>query len=218
MNSDPHWQDEKYPYVLLAIPPTGSETYVNDIARAADRWDGTGGMVYIGTIGVYSQEEGEVDESAETYPRDASERMERLIDAEEEVLKRDGVVLRLAGLYDATRGAFSYFLKGPIVHSPPDNTVAQVHYDDAAELARLALLSHKRREIFNGAEREVLRRDEIARVAMEEGAYDGRAPQFSQGPSGKSRWIVANKAKQDLGWEPKWTFTSFMRAMGSHED
>ncbi len=64
--------------------------------------------------------------------------LDRLIFAEEAILLRGGCVLRLAGLYNATRGPHSYWLRlareGKAVDTNADGLVNLIHYEDAASL------------------------------------------------------------------------------------
>ena len=82
----------------------------------------------------------------------------RLLAAEEAVLTRGGNVIRLAGLYNATRGPHSYWLSQAaklkttapsgaistsyVIDSSADSVLNLLHYEDAAK-AVLALVSSK---------------------------------------------------------------------------
>jgi hypothetical protein len=73
----------------------------------------------------------------------------RLLAAEEAVLSRGGNVIRLAGLYTATRGPHSYWLQrakdlagspeAAIIQGSATDVLNMLHYEDAAS-AVLALL------------------------------------------------------------------------------
>ena len=71
--------------------------------------DAPGGLVFTSSGSVYSEDDGGVvDESS---PLTSAPRAARLLSAEEKTLSAGGSVVRLAGLYSATRGAHSYWLK-----------------------------------------------------------------------------------------------------------
>lgn len=48
----------RFPYVLFAAPPSGSEDYVGEIKAALALWDGTGAFVFTSSAGVYTVEDG----------------------------------------------------------------------------------------------------------------------------------------------------------------
>lgn len=48
----------RFPYVLFAAPPSGSEDYVGEIRAALDLWDGSGAFVFTSSAGVYTVEDG----------------------------------------------------------------------------------------------------------------------------------------------------------------
>lgn len=75
-------------------------------------WDGKGAFVFTSSAGVYSQEDlSNVTEDSPTFPVGANERTDKLLLAEQEVLKAGGIVVRLVGLYHANRGAHTFFVK-----------------------------------------------------------------------------------------------------------
>lgn len=48
----------RFPFVLFAAPPSGSEDYVGEIKAALELWDGSGAFVFTSSAGVYTVEDG----------------------------------------------------------------------------------------------------------------------------------------------------------------
>merc|ERR1711865_700712 len=72
-------------------------------------------------------------------PKHPTPRIEKLINTEREVLKeRNGIVIRLAGLYSLSRGAHNYWLGDTVdqtkteIAGRSDSLINLLHYDDAA--------------------------------------------------------------------------------------
>ena len=137
---------ERYAKVAFAAPPSGSPDYVAAIQAALAQWDGAAPgacFVFTGSAGVVGVDDGSAaDEASPTIPRGASPRTDTLLDAEAAVLGAGGCVIRLAGLYHASRGAHSFFLKAPGGVVPGRSggyTVNLLHYEDAARLAAAVL-------------------------------------------------------------------------------
>ena len=63
----------------------------------------------------------------------------RMLSAEEAVLGRDGIVIRLAGLYTKERGAHSFWLRNGTVDAAADGCLNLLHYEDAAGAALAAI-------------------------------------------------------------------------------
>lgn len=133
----------KFPRVVFAAPPSGSTDFVADIKSALSLWDSDAPgacFVYTGSAAVYDVDDGtQCNEDSPLVPRGASERTDRLLDAERAVLEAGGCVLRLAGLYHARRGAHTFFLRMGKVDRWGGYTVNLLHYEDAARLAEAVL-------------------------------------------------------------------------------
>lgn len=128
--------EETFPFVLFAAPPSGSEDYAAEVAAAAARWDGTGCMVFTSSMSVCAVEDGSgVDEACPLVAEGADPKTDRLLAAENACLGAGGCVLRLVGLYHATRGPHSFFFKVGAVPRFGGYTVNMLHYEDAASLA-----------------------------------------------------------------------------------
>lgn len=137
---------ERYGKVLFAAPPSGSADYVGAIKGAVARWDASAPgacFVFTGSAGVVGVDDGSAaDEASPTVARGSSPRTDTLLAAEDAVLGAGGCVLRLAGLYHATRGAHSFFLKVPggvVPGRSGSYMVNLLHYEDAAGLAGAVL-------------------------------------------------------------------------------
>jgi len=142
--------------MLICFPPSGKArqeasggeaTYVEHVRFAADLWSRgaqstRGRLVLVSSAGVYAKPpggSGELPSVDETSRLSSSSRAERLLAAEAIVLRRGGTVLRLAGLYSATRGPHASWLrKGKVKHAA-SGVVNLLHYDDAAAACVAAL-------------------------------------------------------------------------------
>jgi hypothetical protein len=92
--------DDKFPFVVFSAPPSGSEDYVAEIRAAAQRWNGEGSLLLTSSSAVYDVSDNSVcDEISPLVAKGRSPRTDLLLNAEEEVLKVGGNVVRLAGLY-----------------------------------------------------------------------------------------------------------------------
>jgi nucleoside-diphosphate-sugar epimerase len=99
----------------------------------------TGRVIYVSTTGVYAQNVGEwVDEASVTEPLHEGGRAcltaERLLRAH--VRGRNGIVLRMAGLYGAGRVPLANdVMQGRSIAGSPDAYMNLIHVDDAAHAA-----------------------------------------------------------------------------------
>ena len=131
---------EKFANVAFCAPPSGSEDYAGDVARALDMWDGTGNFVFTSSAGVYDVNDGSAcREDSPTVAMGASPRTDVLLTAEQSALSAGGNVVRLVGLYHRTRGAHTFFLKQGTVQRPGSYMVNLIHYEDAARLCAAVL-------------------------------------------------------------------------------
>jgi len=137
---------ERYGRVAFAAPPSGSADYVGAVQGALALWDASAPgacFVFTGSAGVVGVDDGSAaDEASPAVARGGSPRTDTLLAAEDAVLGAGGCVLRLAGLYHATRGAHAFFLKAPggvVPGRAGGYTVNLLHYEDAARLAAAVL-------------------------------------------------------------------------------
>jgi nucleoside-diphosphate-sugar epimerase len=126
--------------LLLALP--GSEAQATAVRALAEAGPPPARVVLVGTVGVYGDPQGTVDESC---PRGTGPRT--LITAAAEAVFAQwagpaGVILRAAGLYQPGRGPMSALARSRKVPPGPGNrTLALIHYADAAA-ATFAALRH----------------------------------------------------------------------------
>jgi nucleoside-diphosphate-sugar epimerase len=98
--------------------------------------------VLISSIGYYGTPHGHVDEDTPAGNNAHATAVKAVELAFRAWAGERGVVLRLGGLYCRGRGPFAALLRrGAVPAGPPDQTLALIHYDDAAT-ATLAALCH----------------------------------------------------------------------------
>jgi nucleoside-diphosphate-sugar epimerase len=115
------------------------QIYLNGAHNLLDQFVGTK-MLFTSSTSVYAQRDGSwVTEKSATEPTHETGRI--LLEAEKLVLKRGGMVARLAGIYGPARSALlSKFLAGRAIIDPEnDRFVNQVHRDDIASAIFLLL-------------------------------------------------------------------------------
>mmetsp|Transcript_12772 Transcript_12772/g.36065 ORF Transcript_12772/g.36065 Transcript_12772/m.36065 type:complete len:348 (+) Transcript_12772:97-1140(+) len=148
--SDDNSESKKFNHCVFCAPPSGFEDYPSAVKAAIDDlWMGQsdensgGAFVFTSSGGIYGSGGDEVEVSpivTESSPlTSVTPRIERLVNAEKEVLKYEGgSVLRLAGLYLLDRGAHNFWLGDTAeltkeeISGRPDSMINLLHYDDAA--------------------------------------------------------------------------------------
>lgn len=209
----------RYPFVLFAAPPSGSDDYIAEIKAALARWDGRGNFVFTSSAGVYAQEDlSLVNEDSPTVPLGANDRTDRLQNAENAVLEAGGTVVRLVGLYHATRGAHTFFLRQGKVARPGSYTVNLIHYEDAAALCVAALAGGAsgeafRGRVFLGADGHPVTFAAMMEATLASGKFQGTV-EFTgaEGPV-KGKRVENAATRAALGWQPVYTsYEGFMRA------
>ncbi|XP_024391486.1 uncharacterized protein [Physcomitrium patens] len=204
VTKDSHSGD-KFPYVIFCAPPSGSENYAAEVRAAAQRWNGEGSLLFTSSSFVYDvHDNGHCDESAPITEKGTSPRGDRLLNAEEEVLKVDGNVVRLAGLYARDRGAHMYWLQKGTVDARPDHFLNLIHYEDSADLCIEILRKNLRGQIFMGCDNTPVSRQDIMDIMMHSGKFAGNFHGFtkSDGPLGKK--MNNSQTRERLGWQPKY--------------
>jgi nucleoside-diphosphate-sugar epimerase len=175
----------------------------------------TSTMLFTSSTSVYAQTNGErVTEESATEPHHQTGQILR--ETEELVLARDGIVVRLAGIYGPGRSALlNKFLAGNALIDPEtDRFINQVHRDDIA--AALFILLDRRRQgkqIYNVVDDQPIRRGECYRwlakklnrplLPVEKSA--------ARGKRGESSKCVSNAKLRGLGWKPR--YPTFAEAM-----
>lgn len=206
-----------YDNVLFSAPPSGSEDYVGEVAAALTRWSGAGGFVFTSSASVVAVDDGgPADESSPTVPLGASDKTDRLLQAEAAVRDAGGCVVRLVGLYHAARGAHTYFARVGDVPRWGGATLNLIHYEDAASLAVAALQDGRPGALYVGCDGAPLSYEDMM-AAWE--AATGQGATFSGAPpaGGASGKRMANPAtRAELAWTPKYaSFAEFCAAGAS---
>lgn len=228
--------------VLICFPPSstgGTQDLFAELAEACRLWagpQGGGTLLYTSSTAVYGDSHGNT--VTETFRVDTrSARSTRSIGAEEQIVTRGGSVIRLAGLYSASRGPHTYWLKSGSVDGNEDGRLNMLHYEDAAAACVSALqarvsgtnidpsmysnsnketLSLSGQNVFLACDDAPITRIEVCRSALASKLFpDSALPSFSskEGPPGKlcdSSWT-----REKLGWRPVYpSFRGYMRALG----
>src|SRR6266705_4521041 len=172
-------------------------------------------IVHCASTSVYAQINGErVTEESAAEPRHQTGQILR--ETEELVLARDGIVVRLAGIYGPGRSALlNKFLAGNAVVDPEnDRFINQVHRDDIA--AALYLLLDRQREakqIYNVVDDQPIRQSEcygwLAKKLNRPLPPAGKSA--ARGRRGESSKCVSNAKLRGLGWTPR--YPTFAEAM-----
>jgi len=172
-------------------------------------------MLFTSSTSVYAQRDGSwVTEESQTKPARETGRI--LLETEELVLGRGGIVARLAGVYGPRRSALlSKFLAGEAIVDPGnDRFVNQVHRDDIA--AALFLLLNRpspSREIYNVVDDQPILQSECYRWLAEKlnrplPPLGKREGERKRGDSNKR---VSNAKLRRLGWSLR--YPKFAEAM-----
>lgn len=141
-------------------------------------------MVYLSSTSVYAESEGGwVDEKS---PLASDERATVMVQAEKKTIAAGGSVLRCAGLYGPDRELRN---RG----DGPERWLNVVHVEDAARAAAIAL--RVRKEVFNVAEDEPLRRGVLGGVWSEESVRTRRSKRVSNAKLKQEGWAPIHSAK-----------------------
>jgi nucleoside-diphosphate-sugar epimerase len=199
-------RDDEPPHAfsnLLFSMPASQPDYASECARAAALWNGAGNLVITSSTAVYAESEG--NPCTETSALAENERAERLLACERIVLDANGVVVRLAGLYDESRGPHRVYLRKSESPRRPDGLVNLVHYDDAALLCALALEKGEPRAVYIGCDNAPIARSELVAAAVERaiaGGEEARACVFTATDGPLGRRCDSSWTRQVLGWSP----------------
>lgn len=187
--------------VLFAIPPSGNPaSYDIELKRALSLWNQKGPFVFISSSSVYAEENGGV--VTETSQLSHSQRAQTLIQAETQVIRAEGLILRLSGLYDETSGPHTYYVSQKTSDLRADGLINLIHYDDAAEISFLLLQSHYPGQLFLGSDNSPITRQQLVSIWAQ---YQKQKSQCEflgvQGPIGKR--VDSSKTRTTLKWKPK---------------
>lgn len=193
---------------------TYHQVYLNGARNLLDRFDSSM-VVFTSSTSVYAQTDGSwVTEESETKPTRETGRT--LLETENLVLARGGIVARLAGIYGPGRSALlSKFLSGEATVDPEsDRFINQVHRDDiAAALFFLLDRQPQEKQIYNVVDDQPIRQSECYRWLAEKlnrpfPSVGKSTRRYKRGDSNKR---VSNAKLRKLGWTPR--YPSFADAM-----
>lgn len=195
-------KDSLHDNIIISFPPY-SDNYVSDVLNTCNLWKGSdfGVLMLISTTGVYSADEAVVNERSNVEITDRTKKylvitimlifiyyivtfflfvhlLFRFLEAENLVLSRGGKVIRLAGLYNAFRGAHTYFLGKEEVPYGANGLINLISYDDAAD-AVLSVMEYslssksneKNQQIFLFSDFMPITRRELCNIAVESGLF-----------------------------------------------
>jgi nucleoside-diphosphate-sugar epimerase len=207
--AEPH---ATYPNVAFCAPPSGSEDYPADVAKALACWDGTGNFIFTSSAGVYNVNDGSpCNEASPVFPPGANPRTDALLKAEQACLEAGGCVVRLVGLYHRTRGPHTFFLKQGEVARWGGYMVNMIHYEDAAGLCAAVLKGQGaddkkyRSEVFVGCDDAPISFEDMMAAISRSGVLEGTAV-FTERESGGNlgKKMSNEKTREQLGWSPKY--------------
>ncbi len=173
-------------------------------------------ILFTSSTSVYAQRDGSrVTEESETKPLRETSRI--LLEVEKLILEKDGIVVRLAGIYGPQRSALlSKFLNGTATIDPNnDRFVNQVHRDDIAS-ALFLLLNREAQtssQIYNVVDDEPVLQSECYGWLARKLNRPLPPPKKSKQPRkrGNTNKRVSNTKLRRLGWTPRYpTFADAM--------
>lgn len=193
------------------------EVYLNGASNLLQRFPHSL-LIFVGSTSVYSQRNAEwVTETSAAQPD--HERGRILRQTERLILIRDGIVVRLGGIYGPGRSyLLERLLRGEAAVDPQaDRFVNQIHRDDAA--SALFLLATRRPllrgEIFNVVDDQPILLSECYRWLA--GKLPSTSLSHTKSPSddkrGRSNKRVSNAKLRRVGWVPR--YPTFADAMES---
>eukprot|EP00095_Tigriopus_kingsejongensis_P009169 maker-scaffold145_size311916-snap-gene-0.15 protein:Tk09169 transcript:maker-scaffold145_size311916-snap-gene-0.15-mRNA-1 annotation:"hypothetical protein GUITHDRAFT_64569" len=207
--------------VVFCAPPTGNETYPQDVAQAAqDHWtqSETGTFVFTSSGGVFLENQGgTVAEDSEVKH---SAYNDKILDAEKASLDQGGAVVRLGGLYELNRGAHNFWLTNKDSYpSAPHGLINLIHYQDAALCVVQLLEKPAKGQVFLASDGEPISRRAICEAARQHPDYASRALPRFEGAEDEidGKRYDTQKLRDQLAWSPKFsTFDAYMATL--HQD
>ena len=195
---------------------TYRQLYLNGARNLVECFPGTT-ILFTSSTSVYAQCDGSwVTEESEAKPlRDTSR---TLLEAERLILDKDGIVVRLAGIYGPRRSALlTKFLNGTAIIDPEnDRFVNQIHRDDVASAVFL-LLNRKppdTAQIYNVVDDQPLLQSECYRWLAQK--LNRPLPPIAKSEQprkrGNTNKRVSNVKLRRSGWTPQ--YPTFADAMG----
>jgi nucleoside-diphosphate-sugar epimerase len=190
------------------------QIYLHGARNLLDRFAGIR-VMFTSSTSVYAQRDGSwVTEESEVKPARETGRI--LLEAENLVLGRGGIVIRLAGIYGPGRSALlSKFLAGTGIIDPENERfVNQVHRDDVASaIFRLLTPQAHGTQVFNVVDDQPMLQSDCYRWLAQRlnRPMPPTAKSTTQQKRGDSNKRVSNAKLHHLDWAPKYhTFAEGM--------
>jgi len=193
-------------FIVFCAPPTGNETYAQDVELGFKHLKSGGLYVFTSSGGVFAENSGQIVNEESALNR--TERNGKIIDAEKIVLEKGGCVLRLGGLYSLDIGAHSFYARGGEIDSKPDGLINFVHYEDAASAVVLCLSSPSKvgGELMVLADGVPISRQQIWEAVKSSNFYSGGPDvKFVGGPGTDGKIYDCAKVRGLINWTPKYT-------------
>ena len=190
------------------------EVYLNGVRNLLGRF-GTSKILFTSSTSVYAQNSGEwVTEESAAEPKPETGRILR--EAEDLVRAKNGVVIRLAGIYGPGRSALlTKFLGGEaILDLENDRFVNEIHRDDAAAAIQLLMTrQNSLGQVYNVVDNEPLLLSECYRwlAARLNRPLPPIGRSTAKRKRGESNKRVGNAKLRAIGWTPH--YPSFAAGM-----
>lgn len=209
-----------FPNVVFCMPPSASDDYAAETARAVASWAGSQGG---GRLVFTSSTSALAENGGATITEMAPTASGRVTAAEAVIRAAGGVVVRLGGLYARHVGGHHRFVGQPSMGLPRQLVLNMVHYDDAAAaVVATARLPPGAPTDVSGSPFVVtdgvpLTVEELVTATMAHTAFAGSTTPtlpVDTGVGGKR--IDATATRKALSWAPVHTYAGFWR--GSCDD
>jgi len=208
-----HRGEETASHILFSLPPSSSKRYLGEVEDALRLWNHLGRFIFISSTGVYRENQG--GEIREDSPLAGTERASRLIEAEEAVIRNDGIVVRLAGLYCLKRGPHRSFLTTGESPLNAEGYINLIHYEDAALLVRMAFEKGIPKSIYLGSDGNPITRRELADLAQTHFA-SSRSIVFLAKEKSMGKKSNNELTRTLLGWSPLYpSFESYLKSFAT---
>ena len=181
--------------------------YFDGVQNLLDRFIGST-LLFTSSTSVYAQQHGEhVNEQSPAEPQ--HEKGKILLEAEEMVLARGGIIARLAGIHGPARSAIlTSFLRGSAAIDPEnDRFMNHVHRDDiAAALILLAETPPRQTSVYNVVDDMPILRSECYRWLADKlgRSLPPQGDVAGSGKRGRSNKRVSNNRLRECGWKPRY--------------
>lgn len=178
--------------VIVAVPP--QEEYLTILSNAKSTWNRSGNFLLISSTRVYGEHSGK--EVVENSPVNTDS---LLYQAEDFALKAEGMVLRLAGLYDQTKGPHKKNQEKRKIASQPESFLNLIHTQDASDLVVQCLLYGLSQNIYLGCDGNPISRRHFADISFGKTTDLEFTMSDDLGKKCNNEWT-----KKVLSWNPRY--------------